>query len=577
MLKKQLYRAFLLALLVPMIMVGSFLLYNNYSMLYEHHENMVSADNTRVRSIIFEVTTSVKNVCDYIASSQEIRSFVSNDYYGYLDANNAIDDFTMLDEFYERYTEIESIVLYTDNPTLHSYRHVEKISNEDGEWYQQMIQSPGYYWSTNTSMNQINIEYEELQLVHPIQISGTDYHAMLVITISTNYLKNRIDTNTIETDITVNHDPIFFSTAGHASSVIDFNNYHEEDFYKYAGLDQYFEEQSLIQASTIRPIDSLDSIYIFSIDKDAQSEIRRIIYINLMILIMSILIPTAVIMFYTNQLTDRITTLRTEMHRVISGDHNIIEKFKGNDELADLFQDLKIMILSIETRDQEIFQGKIKEQQLINHQQKVEMELLSSKINPHFLYNTLETIRMKAFGAKDQEVAESVKLLGRYMRYNLESTGQLTSLETELSYLKDYLFIQNLRFRDRISYDIHIDESLQLDRIKILPLLVQPIVENAYVHGHEQTTENGEIHINILDYGQNVCVQVEDNGVGMSKAVIDLLYKKLMDTENMNRSSFGLYNIHQRLRLFYGESFGLEIISEEEQGTVIQFEIPKES
>ena len=119
------------------------------------------------------------------------------------------------------------------------------------------------------------------------------------------------------------------------------------------------------------------------------------------------------------------------MHRVTDGDYNIIDTFKGNDELADLFYDLKVMIHAIKSRDQKIYEISLEEQRLLTHQGAMEFQLLSSKINPHFLYNTLETIRMKAFNSGNREVSNAVYLLGKYMRYNLESSSETKSLAEE--------------------------------------------------------------------------------------------------------------------------------------------------
>lgn len=575
MLKKQLYRLFILTLFLPILSIGIFLITNSYSMLYTHHENMIVSDNLRVRSVMFEVTTSIMNVCDTLSEDSDLRNLIAGQYDDFNDSKNVLTDFTLLDDFYNRHTEIESITLYTDNSSLFSYEHVKVVDDTDSEWFHEVIKTPGYHWSTLKELNQVDIPYEELQLAHPILIADSRYDAILVITVSNNYLKNRINNNELEVDITVNHDSIFFSTSGNSNQTIDFSQYYKEKFYNYTGITTYFGEEKLLKISTIQPIKTSDSIYVFSTDPKAIDEIRKFVWMNILVVVMSISIPSMIIRNYTKQLTSRVGTLRTEMHRVTSGDYNIIEKFKGNDELVDLFKDLKVMIKAIEKRDQEIYDSKIKGQQLINYQQKIEMELLSSKINPHFLYNTLETIRMKSFSMGNMEVAEAVKLLGRYMRYNLESTGQVTTLDSEMQYINVYLKIQELRFGDRIVHRIYVDDTLNLNEIKILPLLIQPIVENAFIHGHEETTKNGEININIYDQGMHVLIQIIDNGIGMELNTIKELYKKLATENSMQRTSFGLYNIHQRIKLFYGIEFGLHIVSNKNEGTRIQFEIPK--
>ncbi len=575
MIKKQLYKIFLLSLLLPIILVATFLFYSNYKMLYDSHTEMIISDNLRVKSVMFEVTTSVTNLCDSISEDQGLQDLVATSYANVQESRDALDEFDLLHVYYERHTEVASITLYTDNTTLFSYEHVNVVDDDNSVWFYQTANVPGYYWSTLNTVNQLDIPYQELQLVHPISIDNSDFLAVLVISISNNYLKNRITNNNLEVDITVNHDPIFYSSWGNEETVIDFDNYYDQDFYYYSGVTDFMGVNTLLEISTIRPIKADDSIYVFSNNPDAIPSINNIMLINLLIVIMSVLMPLVVIITYTKQFTNRVNTLKTEMHRVTMGDYDIIDTFKGNDELADLFLDLQNMIQSIKMKNLAIYESELKEQKLSLHAQKMELDLLSSKINPHFLYNTLETIRMKAVSMKDLEVAEAIKMLGRYMRYNLESTGHVTTLESELFYISLYLNIQNLRFSNRIKHYIHVDDTLKPEEIQTLPLLIQPIVENAFNHGLKETTENGEIHVNILDKVDSVLIQVKDNGTGIRPERLELLRDRFSDIEDKETTSFGLYNIHNRLRLFYGDSYGLEIISELGKGTTIQFEIPK--
>jgi len=575
MLKRQLYIIYFLSLFLPICVIGSFLLYNNYSMLYEHHQDMLISDNLRIRSIVFEATTSLTNVCDTVAEDTDFHALLEHNYKTSSEAREALNDFTLLDDIYTRQTEISAMTLYTNNTTLQNYGHFEVITDENKEWFYDTLLEPGYHWSTLSGINKFGVSYQELQLISPIIIQNSRYDAVLVISISNNYLKNRIDNNDLTVDVTVNHDPIFFSTWGNADSVIDFMDYHYQDFFRYSGVETYMGTSSLLEVSTIQPIKSDDSIYIFSRDPLAVQKIRNLQYIAALIICLSIIVPGYNIIRYTKQLTNRVETLRTEMHRVTGGDYNIIENFKGNDELVDLFKDLQTMIHSIKERDKTIFDSKMNEQKLIHHQKEIELELLSSKINPHFLYNTLETIRMKAFSSDDLEVAQAVKLLGKYMRYSLESTGDVTTLESELEYIHTYMSIQSLRFSDRITFTMEVDESINQQKILILPLLIQPIVENALIHGHEQTTENGLILIRCKDNSDYIHIEVIDNGTGIDKKKLKKIKDHVLNGSKARKTSFGLYNIQQRLLLFYGEGSLLHIESAPGKGTKIGFDIPK--
>ena len=149
---------------------------------------------------------------------------------------------------------------------------------------------------------------------------------------------------------------------------------------------------------------------------------------------------------------------------------------------------MQVMVQKIKEKDAKMYQALLKEQQLLNEQQVMEMKMLAGQINPHFLYNTLESIRMKSLTSGNREVANAIKLLGKSMRYVLENTGtSLVTLKKELDYVETYLQIQKIRFGDRVNYRIEVIGMLDLEKYLILPLLLQPVVENAIVHGDRKS------------------------------------------------------------------------------------------
>jgi len=574
MLRKQLYRIFITILLIPALVIGSYMLVYNYNMIFEHHSDMLKSDNLRIRSILYDVTTSLTNTCEIISRDQGLQGILSTEFSDQNTAIKALTDFAFLKEINSRYAEISSLKVYTDNTSLASYGHVTVVEETEKEWFYKALENPGDKWSTRTYTDKYNNIYKELQVIHPINIPNSTFEAVLVISVSGNYLKNRIDNNTLNVDISVNDEPIFFSTMGNEDKNLDLSLNTSKSFYNFSGVDTYNEEKVLIEASAIKPVMTNDFIYIFSVDRAAVNRMKGLLGTEILIIVLSILVPTVIIILYTRQLTLRVTTLRTEMRRVTSGDYNIIDSFKGNDELADLFSDLKIMIKSIKSRDQKIYESNLEEQRLIYHQKSMEFQLLSSKINPHFLYNTLETIRMKAFNSGNQDVSTAVKLLGKYMRYNLESSGALKPLVDELEYIRIYLEIQTLRFGERIGYRIEIDEGVDTKALHILPLLIQPLVENALLHGHDQTLEGGMIWIRCMHQGDRLRIEIEDNGRGMVEEEMARVLIKINAPDVADNSSFGLHNIQHRLLLLYGEQSTLTFESIPNESTCIGFSIP---
>ena len=151
--------------------------------------------------------------------------------------------------------------------------------------------------------------------------------------------------------------------------------------------------------------------------------------------------------------------------------------------------------------------------------------MLANQMNPHFLFNVLETIRMKAHSRGESELAQIVKTLGKLLRRNLETGSELTTLEAELSLVVDYLALQKFRFGDKLEYQIRVAEEAKT--FPLLPLTIQPLVENAVVHGLEKKEGKGRVWVDVSRSGDYLSILVRDDGVGMSAAAIEAVQRLL--------------------------------------------------
>ena len=264
------------------------------------------------------------------------------------------------------------------------------------------------------------------------------------------------------------------------------------------------------------------------------------------------------------------------MYKVSHDDYEIVNSIQGDDELSATFTDLTTMVSKLKETEAEIYQTKINEQLLYNQQQQMELKLLANQINPHFLYNTLETIRMKAFSEGNREVATAIKLLGKSMRYVLNNTKTTaTTLDKEIDYIRTYLSILKIRFGNKLNFTIEVDESMQPSNYQILPLLIQPIVENAFSHGLRDAEYDGHILIHIFRNGNEFLVaEVSDNGIGMEPERLDYVIEHLDIPQPESEHGVGLYNINNRVHLYYGTEYGLNIKSQPGKGTVVTLTIP---
>jgi two-component system sensor histidine kinase YesM len=207
-------------------------------------------------------------------------------------------------------------------------------------------------------------------------------------------------------------------------------------------------------------------------------------------------------------------------------------------------------------------------------QKDIKLKMMASQINPHFLFNALESIRMKAHLNGEAEIATTVRLLGRLMRRNLEIGSGKTTVLQELDMVRSYLQIQQFRFGNRLIYEVNLEESAT--DMSIPPLIIQPLVENAVIHGLENKEEPVTVKVDITIEQRELKIKVEDDGIGMEAGQLTRLLDRIRGADEPEGSSIGLRNVHQRLTLMYGERNGLHIESALQVGTTVYFSIPRE-
>jgi len=445
------------------------------------------------------------------------------------------------------------------------------------EWYKHAVTYSGNFFRSTLRSNQIGNTFWELAYYCHIPLPQAGSYAILVMTISNNHLRSLIKDGSSHVYISVNDDPVFYSTIRHFEGssfpyIIDYR----APYYKQTGKIKIENTTSIACITSLKPYKTDDMFYILATDMNAMPYIWRTAFAFLLILLFAILLPCLIFILFTRYFSARIQTLRMAMHKASIDDYEIVDSVTGDDELSATFSDLKTMVNKIKETEAKIYVAQIKEQNFSNQQQQMELKLLVNQINPHFLYNTLETIRMKAFAEGNQEVATAIKLLGKSMRYVLNNTKtSSTTLDKEIDYIVIYLSIQKLRFESKLSYTLDVDDMIYPRHYQILPLLIQPIVENSIAHGLEVTGKNEHIIIKIRkDSFNRLILRIFDNGVGMSKVQLNEVLERLRKPANDLEHGIGLYNINNRIKLFYGESYGLFIKSKENLGTLVTLIIP---
>lgn len=280
---------------------------------------------------------------------------------------------------------------------------------------------------------------------------------------------------------------------------------------------------------------------------------------NIVIAITAVIIFFAVFAFLliSKSTTRSIQTLVCSMEDFGQGNFDANCQIDSEDEIGRLGLAFNKMV-----KDMKELVNSAYEQELM--QQKAQMKSLQMQINPHFLYNTLDTINWMARIRHVDEVGDMAAALGNMMRYSL-AKNSVASIREEIKNLKDYLFIQNYRYGDKITVSFEIDEPLM--EISIPKLLIQPILENAIIHGIEEKLDKGHILISAWTEEEELYICVSDDGVGMTEGAIRQLLQEGEKSAAKGHTSIGLINVNKRIQLIYGQQYGLSVQSELGKGT----------
>lgn len=294
---------------------------------------------------------------------------------------------------------------------------------------------------------------------------------------------------------------------------------------------------------------------------------QKVLVRNLMI-ISAIICITAVIfsLLISHGLTKKLERMTGIVKRIKGGETRLRMDLLGNDELGELGLTINEMLDQIEGLIVKEYEAKL----MIN---KAEYKALQAQINPHFLYNTLDTMSSIAEIQDCHEVSALSQSLSNIFHYCLDMKHPFSTVAKEIIHLKNYIYVMDVRMRGEIKYIFEIKENVLQDTLPRLS--IQPLVENAINHGLKNARGEKYVIIRAYEKDEDLCIVVEDNGIGMDKEKLEEL---LTNPKEINgKDSIGIWNIHLRMKMLYGESYGLKLESEEGKGTKVYLKIPRKT
>lgn len=594
-LSNKLILSYVLILAVP-ITIFSFAIFRNFDNnskkdvvnknMYQLELEKVNIErNIEAMSYTAQMVISNRKLMDYIRAPYELglEELVEFNF----------DTYKTMMQFQYSNPTISGINIFTDNKNVKEIWplifYEDRIKNK--EWYKEVMDLKGkVFWNLNELSN-------DIYSISTSEAKGGE--KVVAIYMSINYpqnLHNGIIRINIPADVffskmysTVNDSEgqIFIINnknkiyTNDESSFISQNNIDKElikeEFLKNKTTDKnsfniYVNKKRMVVAYT--KIEALEGymLNVASIEPMLKYTrfIRNIFIVGTLILIIILSIVTY---FITYVILKRLYIIIQSMKRIQQGDFNVEIPVRSGDEIGELAHHFRKMLRKIN----ELIQEAVNKRAVTKE---AELRALQTQIDSHFIYNTLENIKMMAEIEGQYVISDSLTSLGDMMRYNMKWNSEYVTLSDEINHIKNYISLMNIRFDNTIKLSINIEEGLM--EHEMLKMSLQPIVENTVKHGLREgfNEKRGEINIKAFKEGNYINIEVMDNGIGIEEDRLVLLNKEISYISKGEHKpggkgyGIGLRNVNERIKLFYGDEYGIEVFSMVNLYTKVTMRIP---
>ena len=575
---KLVYRMILIYViggLLPLSAIIGYLIHGTNQVLVSQAENAEIAELQTIGRQIRELENTMTTVSSYFYFDDKLEEIAAKQYTDYQEMINDYRGYTAFKEYQSYYnTMISRISIFLQNHTLRGNSDfvVVDADTEVEAWYQRVsTEGSGCVW---TCLPISLPKYDHAPAIaRMIKTKKSENVGVLVIYLRPQQFEKMIWEREGSTYIVLDGETLL--TSRHETIPFEELKQYLPDAAeeKYQTRIKAGEEEYVLTCENVKQEDTSDYFQVVSVR--AVDEILREAYAqqrkSIWLFLGSVVLAGTLIFAFSWSFARRVGRFREQMQKASEGNFELEEKLGGNDEISQLYDYLSVMIWRIQRLLAQVYQEKIHAERLKTSQKDAEFKMLTSQINPHFLYNTLETIRMKARINKQYEIEELVKMLGKILRSSIQAGSKDMTIREEVELAEYYLKIQQYRFGERIQYQIYVEEGTE--RQKILPLLIQPLVENCIIHGLEGSEDVGHIDICVKRSGQNVVITVTDDGAGICGEKIAEIRRELAGNRTKGEH-IGICNVNQRVRLRYGEEYGVTVESICGEYTRVEITLP---
>ncbi|WP_020619359.1 sensor histidine kinase [Paenibacillus daejeonensis] len=468
----------------------------------------------------------------------------------------------------KEYRTISSVLIMSDNPSILDSGHIIRLddSARSQEWY-------GRIENHNNTYPHLYVTHDSISVIQKLSDSRVQpYEHVLKIDLNMNYIRQLLELSSFEGDI------YLLNPAGEAR------------YGRLAGgqpSPQISVDQTIMQDDITLPNKAIVigqqyqnnrylsnwTVYGVLDEEKILYDVRQSGQFILWFAGINFLVPTLVIAIISGSIHTRIQNILRHMKSVKGKNFERIPYHRERDEVGELAVEFNRMSDRIEHLINDVYEAELQKKELALRQRQAQLHALHSQINPHFLFNALETIRMRSLMKGESQTARTIQNMAKIFRKSILWKRSFVTIREELELMESFLEIQKYRFDSKLEYHIEVDQSL-LD-IEIPKMTFLPFVENASIHGIENIPGIGYITIQIAQEGGQILFIIADNGVGMNREQIREL-EHYFDEETAMGDSIGMKNVLTRLRICYGDSFTFTISSDPGGGTRILLRLPME-
>lgn len=562
-LKKKLQVLYLFCVLFPLFVTDGIIL---YTMIQSEREKQLYEMQNAASAVEYNLSRSVEYVAstaNNIYLNKYIEEFMNTMFETPLDYVAAKQKL-LKDTLFEGSIVMDNILvtMYADNETIINGGEFYRLSEvKDTDWYQNIQESPQnmqlLFYYDDLRSPAVNAK-RKILFLRKMDFFPNTLEKVVKIEIDYRDMVRSIEAMHYEWPVYICRDgKIMLSNEGHNSLSREFENFLPE---KQIG---YQKEMNLYGEKL--------QIYILKKPSSVASWIKENSLPVTLLLMLNIILPW----FFMKQIDRSLTVRIWELSHVFESVDNdrLIEIpcVRGKDEIGSLMQNYNRMAARMNELIQTVYKDKLKKQEMNIARQNAELLALHSQINPHFLFNALESIRMHSVLKKEYETADMVAKLAIMERQNVEWGTDNVEVKKEMEFVEAYLGLQKYRFGDRLSYELSVEDECA--GVQIPKLTIVTFVENACVHGIESKTTPGWIFVRIYKEKMEICIEIEDTGGGMDKEVLDDIQDRMqnVDIEMLKeKRRVGILNACLRLKMMTEGTVRFSVESEKGMGTMIQ-------